>query len=839
MSAYSWFNTANGGALTPSATTNGGGYYQFSYSSWGEGMQLTMPFGITESGYAIGGYYFWWDGTDSVLLYDMCLWQFTDNTWSAVSDSDIASPSSLTEGWNYLQLGSPINLQTGILYAVVTNQTDGFYDNTGFFADYGSGIVNGPLTLYGPGTITDSQVAGVFGEVTVDSAADLSAFPDTSYINSGYPIDVVIQAAALSVMTSSLQGATVGTAYSQTLTATGGTGPYSWTVVSGSVPNSLSLSGSGTISGTPTSTGTSSFTVQVEDADSNTATANLSITVSSAPTTYTLWAPNTNGGAFDDDPGGNALSVGNQFSVSQNVPLTGIWWWSPSGSSVLPSACAIYNLDTGGQVAGTLNSSPTWSGVLGAGWVKCAYGGSISLSADTNYMVVVFGDSGGSGWFGGSGGYWTTGGDGADGLTNGVLSAPSSAGSLYGQSAYIYGSSISLPTSTVAGYNFWVDVEVSSGDEGDLLISTTSFANIPTNVSILRFISATGGTMPYVWSVSSGFLPTGLSLTTNGDLAGTLSGVATEAGSYGFTLEATDADSNTASSAFSITVVDAPFTPTNASTDGNGVITWQITSSINLDDSESIRVLRPTAPTNGYLHGLLFTLPVAGGADDTSYGNGLDTIRELDLHNAYNLTIIEPSTGGNWLADNPSNSGLIQESYILQVAAWAQATYGIGGEKLYLIGFSRSGIGGQGLFFHHPDIFYGVVSWDFPAMMTTYDGTDVDGTTGGDPAGSYGTQDNFADNYELSSTNLARWANAQNFVTDNRIWIGGYYAFYDDVNDYDPVLTTAGILHTYAKVEASEHNWAPSPGWVAPALAALLGPPRSEPANGALIALFL
>jgi hypothetical protein len=85
----------------------------------------------------------------------------------------------------------------------------------------------------------------------------------------------------VSISTTSLPSATVGTTYSQTLTATGGVTPYSWTVSSGSLPAGLTLS-SGTISGTPTTAGSSTFTVEVSDASSpaQTATQSLTITVS-------------------------------------------------------------------------------------------------------------------------------------------------------------------------------------------------------------------------------------------------------------------------------------------------------------------------------------------------------------------------------------------------------------------------------------------------------------------------------------------------------------------------------------------------------------------------------
>ncbi|HHQ13659.1 MAG TPA: hypothetical protein ENK16_01410, partial [Chromatiales bacterium] len=65
----------------------------------------------------------------------------------------------------------------------------------------------------------------------------------------------------------------------QTLTPLRGQGPYSWSVVAGSLPTGLTMDATGVISGTPTVVGTQSFTVQVTDSTLDTATRDLSITV--------------------------------------------------------------------------------------------------------------------------------------------------------------------------------------------------------------------------------------------------------------------------------------------------------------------------------------------------------------------------------------------------------------------------------------------------------------------------------------------------------------------------------------------------------------------------------
>ena len=58
---------------------------------------------------------------------------------------------------------------------------------------------------------------------------------------------------------------TVGAAYTQTLTASGGTGPYTFSVASGALPAGITLSSGGLLSGTPTSGGSSTVTILATD----------------------------------------------------------------------------------------------------------------------------------------------------------------------------------------------------------------------------------------------------------------------------------------------------------------------------------------------------------------------------------------------------------------------------------------------------------------------------------------------------------------------------------------------------------------------------------------------
>lgn len=94
----------------------------------------------------------------------------------------------------------------------------------------------------------------------------------------------------------SLPDGAAGQAYSQTLTVTGGTAPYTFSVTTGSLPTWLTLDGStGALSGTPTSTGTFGFTVTVKDGQQFTASQAYSVTVTASTVVVDPVAPNAGG----------------------------------------------------------------------------------------------------------------------------------------------------------------------------------------------------------------------------------------------------------------------------------------------------------------------------------------------------------------------------------------------------------------------------------------------------------------------------------------------------------------------------------------------------------------
>jgi hypothetical protein len=77
-----------------------------------------------------------------------------------------------------------------------------------------------------------------------------------------------VASASLKVQPSTLPSGPVAQPYSQTLSASGGLGPYTFAVVAGKLPSGIKLYRDGTLSGTPPANEKSSFTVQATDSSS-------------------------------------------------------------------------------------------------------------------------------------------------------------------------------------------------------------------------------------------------------------------------------------------------------------------------------------------------------------------------------------------------------------------------------------------------------------------------------------------------------------------------------------------------------------------------------------------
>ena len=128
-----------------------------------------------------------------------------------------------------------------------------------------AGALPGGITLTGGVLAGTPTASGTFSfSVT---ATDSTPAPGTITGTVMYTLTVnaaVVVAPTITITPATLTAATAGTAYSATLTASGGVSPYTYIVTSGALPAGITLTG-GVLAGTPTAIGTFNFTVAATD----------------------------------------------------------------------------------------------------------------------------------------------------------------------------------------------------------------------------------------------------------------------------------------------------------------------------------------------------------------------------------------------------------------------------------------------------------------------------------------------------------------------------------------------------------------------------------------------
>jgi len=154
-----------------------------------------------------------------------------------------------------------------------------------------------------------------------------------------------------SITSPALGDGEVGLPYSTALSASGGTGTFSWSVSNGSLPPGLSLgTSSGEVSGTPSATGTSNFTLEVTDSAGGSATQAETVEIVAAPAGGPSIAPVI---LTTSLPGGEDGVPYSEFAVAGGG--LGPYVWSivqgslPAGLVLAPLTGQVHGTPTGGS----------------------------------------------------------------------------------------------------------------------------------------------------------------------------------------------------------------------------------------------------------------------------------------------------------------------------------------------------------------------------------------------------------------------------------------------------------------------------------------------------------
>jgi trimeric autotransporter adhesin len=218
----------------------------------------------------------------------------------------------------------PVGVIQGAAQTITTVEGSAYYANS---------------TVAVSGFTPDATVSVTDGTTTVTETFRIPVYQGTA---------TGLRVAAASPMPSGV----TGSIYSQVLAATGGTGPYAYSLAGGALPAGVAFAGVG-IGGTPTAAGSYSFVVQVTDSSSpmRTAYAFNKITVAPAGSL-----------ALSDTIAAAGLPLGTMGAVYGPVTLTA------TGGAGGPYLWSAVNLPAGMTLsaAGVLTGTPATDGALGA-----------------------------------------------------------------------------------------------------------------------------------------------------------------------------------------------------------------------------------------------------------------------------------------------------------------------------------------------------------------------------------------------------------------------------------------------------------------------------------------
>ncbi|HKV62972.1 MAG TPA: N,N-dimethylformamidase beta subunit family domain-containing protein [Candidatus Acidoferrum sp.] len=323
-------------------------------------------------------------------------------------------------------------------------------------------------------------------------------------------------------------------------------------------------------------------------------------TVTAIPQTCpcTIW-PSTATPTTADAGSNSPLELGVQFRSDSSGYITGIRFYKSAANT----GTHVGNL---WNSLGVLLASATFTGESSLGWQQVNFSNPVAITANTVYVASYHTNVG---HFSDDLNYFV-----ASGVDNAPLHAlANGAGGANG--VYAFGSTSVFPANGYNSSNFWVDAVFNSNFGGSLplSVSTTSLPNGTQSLAYNRSLAAVGGAAPYSWSLPSGTLPSGLTLSSSGQVSGTPTSVATSS----FTVQVTDSSvpAQAATQALSITIAGPTDPPNNAELNGNYAFTFNGTNGSSAGSFVFAAVGRFTADGAGNLtNGELDTNTVGGGA---------------------------------------------------------------------------------------------------------------------------------------------------------------------------------------------------------------------------------
>jgi Fibronectin type III domain/Putative Ig domain len=368
--------------------------------------------------------------------------------------------------------------------------------------------------------------------------------------------EMVDIAATPAVDVSPIQGGEVNVTYSATPTASGGTGPFTWTVTNGSLPAGLAIDPTtGTISGTPTAAGTDSFTVTATDFEGQAVGQAATVVIAADPSIATSSLPGGQVGApYSQSVAAAAGTNPYVWSITTGSLPAGLTLGSGTGAITgTPTSAGSANFSVTVTDADGQTATQAFAVAVAPAPAPPVAPPSITTSSLPAAEVGVDFDQVIAGRGGTTPYQWSVS---AGSLPSGLSLSPD-AGALTGTPLATGQDSFTVTLTDANGltalesYTLEVDAAPASPTPPPA-ITTTSLPDGADGSPYVVTPDVSGGTGPYSFWLSSGTLPSGLSLNPNtGAITGT---VAPGATSETFTVALTDAEGHTTTKVYTLIV---------------------------------------------------------------------------------------------------------------------------------------------------------------------------------------------------------------------------------------------------------------------------------------------